>query len=141
MIDVKATLFDGSHHDVDSSEMAYRIAASLALREAKNHCKPILLEPIMKVNVIAPEEYAGDVLGNLSARRGEITATDHEGNASKAEAKVPLSEMFNYATDLRSFTKGRGIYMMQFSHYQECPRSIVEKIIKLNTKNVAEPNS
>ncbi|ALV23380.1 elongation factor G [Mycoplasma sp. (ex Biomphalaria glabrata)] len=130
MIDVKATLFDGSYHDVDSSEMAFKIAASLALKEAKEKCKPVLLEPIMAVNVITPDEYFGDVVGNLSSRRGEIQETDKDGNANKIKAFVPLSDMFGYATDLRSFTQGRGIYTMQFSHYQETPKNIAEKIQK-----------
>ncbi|WP_338955466.1 elongation factor G [Spiroplasma endosymbiont of Polydrusus cervinus] len=130
MIDIKATLFDGSYHDVDSSQMAYEFAASLSLKEAAKKCKPVILEPIMAVEVTVPEEYYGDVMGNLSSRRGQIEGNDQRGNAHVVKAKVPLSEMFGYATDLRSFTQGRGTYTMLFSHYQEAPKSITEEIIK-----------
>lgn len=130
MIDIKATLYDGSYHDVDSSQMAYEFAASLALKEAAKKCKPVILEPIMAVEVTVPEEYYGDVMGNLSSRRGQIKENDQRGNAQVVKAKVPLSEMFGYATDLRSFTQGRGTYTMLFSHYQEAPKSITEEIIK-----------
>lgn len=130
MIDIKATLYDGSYHDVDSSQMAYEFAASLALKEAAKKCKPVILEPIMAVEVTVPEEYYGDVMGNLSSRRGQIEGNDQRGNAQVVKAKVPLSEMFGYATDLRSFTQGRGTYTMLFSHYQEAPKSITEEIIK-----------
>ncbi|UZQ29440.1 MAG: elongation factor G [Spiroplasma phoeniceum] len=130
MIDIKATLYDGSYHDVDSSQMAYEFAASLALKEAAKKCKPVILEPIMAVEVTVPEEYYGDVIGNLSSRRGQIEGNDQRGNAQVVKAKVPLSEMFEYATDLRSFTQGRGTYTMLFSHYQEAPNSITEEIIK-----------
>ncbi|APE74015.1 elongation factor G [Spiroplasma citri] len=130
MIDIKSTLYDGSYHDVDSSQMAYEFAASLALKEAAKKCKPVILEPIMAVEVTVPEEYYGDVMGNLSSRRGQIEGNDQHGNAQVVKAKVPLSEMFGYATDLRSFTQGRGTYTMLFSHYQEAPKSITEEIIK-----------
>lgn len=130
MIDIKATLYDGSYHDVDSSQMAYEFAASLALKEAAKKCKPAILEPIMAVEVTVPEEYYGDVMGNLSSRRGQIEGNDQRGNAQVVKAKVPLSEMFGYATDLRSFTQGRGTYTMLFSHYQESQKSITEEIIK-----------
>ncbi|WP_425380100.1 elongation factor G [Spiroplasma endosymbiont of Stenodema calcarata] len=130
MIDIKATLYDGSYHDVDSSQMAYEFAASLALREAAKKCKPVVLEPIMAVEVTVPEEYYGDVMGNLSARRGQIEGNDQRGNAQVVKSKVPLSEMFGYATDLRSFTQGRGTYTMLFSHYQEAPKSVTEEIVK-----------
>ncbi|PQP79652.1 elongation factor G [Spiroplasma sp. ChiS] len=130
MIDIKSTLYDGSYHDVDSSQMAYEFAASLALKEAAKKCKPVILEPIMAVEVTVPEEYYGDVMGNLSSRRGQIEGNDQRGNAQVVKAKVPLSEMFGYATDLRSFTQGRGTYTMLFSHYQEAPKSITEEIIK-----------
>ncbi|WP_426605738.1 elongation factor G [Spiroplasma endosymbiont of Glossina fuscipes fuscipes] len=130
MIDIKATLYDGSYHDVDSSQMAYEFAASLALKEAAKKCKPVILEPIMTVEVTVPEEYYGDVMGNLSSRRGQIEGNDQRGNAQVVKAKVPLSEMFGYATDLRSFTQGRGTYTMLFSHYQEAPKSVTEEIIK-----------
>ncbi|WP_342256780.1 elongation factor G [Spiroplasma endosymbiont of Poecilobothrus nobilitatus] len=130
MIDIKATLYDGSYHDVDSSQMAYEFAASLALKEAAKKCKPVILEPIMAVEVTVPEEYYGDVMGNLSSRRGQIEGNDQRGNAQVVKAKVPLSEMFGYATGLRSFTQGRGTYTMLFTHYQEAPKSITEEIIK-----------
>ena len=129
MIDIKATLYDGSYHDVDSSEMAYKIAASQALKSAAKVCQPVILEPIMRVDVTVPEAYYGDVIGNLSSRRGQIEGSEQRGNAQNISSLVPLSEMFGYATDLRSFTQGRGVYTMQFSHYQETPKTIAEKII------------
>lgn len=135
MIDVKATLFDGSYHDVDSSEMAYKIAASMALREAAKKCSPVLLEPIMLVEVTAPAEYLGSVMGDVSSRRGQITDQEERGNAVIVRAMIPLSEMFGYVTDLRSFTQGRGNYSMKFDHYSEVPKSISEKIIKENASN------
>lgn len=138
MIDIKATLYDGSYHDVDSSEMAYKIAASLSLKDAAKRSKPIILEPIMSVEVIVPEDYYGDVMGNISSRRGQIEGTDQRGNAQVIKSKVPLSEMFGYATDLRSFTQGRGNYTMQFSHYAEAPRSVSEEIIKKSGKKPIE---
>lgn len=134
VIDIKATLFDGSYHDVDSSEMAYKIAASMALREAAKKCKPVLLEPIMFVEVTAPTEYLGSVMGDVSSRRGQITDQEERGNAVIVRAMIPLSEMFGYVTDLRGFTQGRGNYSMKFDHYSECPKSISEKIIKANSK-------
>ena len=135
MIDVKATLFDGSYHDVDSSEMAFKIAASLALKEAKNKCKPVLLEPIMKVQVIVPDEYLGNVMGDISSRRGKPMGQESRGNALAIDAMVPLSEMFGYATSLRSNTQGRGNFTMVFDHYEEVPRNITEEIIKKSGKN------
>ena len=132
VIDVKATLFDGSYHDVDSSEMAYKIAASMALKEAGKKCKPVILEPIMNVEVTAPNEYLGSVMGDVSSRRGQITDQEERGNAIIVRAMIPLSEMFGYVTDLRSFTQGRGNYSMKFDHYSEVPKSIAEKIIKNN---------
>lgn len=134
MIDVKATLFDGSYHDVDSSEQAYKIAASMALREAAKKCKPVLLEPIMLVEVTVPSEYMGAVMGDVSSRRGQITDQEERGNAVIVRAMIPLSEMFGYVTDLRSFTQGRGNYSMKFDHYNEVPKSISEEIIKENAK-------
>ena len=130
MIDVKATLFDGSYHDVDSSEMAFKIAASMALKEAKNKCNPVLLEPIMKVEVTVPEEYFGNVMGDITARRGKPLGQEAMGNAIRLSAMVPLSEMFGYATSLRSNTQGRGNFVMVFDHYEEVPRNIAEDIIK-----------
>ena len=129
MIDVKATLFDGSYHDVDSSEQGYKIAASMALREAAKKCKPVLLEPIMLVEITAPSEYLGAVMGDASSRRGQITDQEERGNATIVRAMIPLSEMFGYVTDLRSFTQGRGNYSMKFDHYSEVPKNISEKII------------
>ena len=134
VIDIKATLFDGSYHDVDSSEMAYKIAASFALREAAKKCKPVILEPIMLVEVTAPAEYLGSVMGDVSSRRGQITDQEERGNAIIVRAHIPLSEMFGYVTDLRGFTQGRGNYSMKFDHYSEVPKSIAEKIIKENAK-------
>ena len=130
MIDVKATLFDGSYHEVDSNEMAFKIAASFALKEAKNKCKPVLLEPIMKVDVVVPDEYFGNVMGDLTSRRGRPLGQENVGNAIKLSAMVPLSEMFGYATGLRSNTQGRGNFIMQFDHYEEVPTNIAQEIIK-----------
>ena len=135
MIDVKATLFDGSYHDVDSSEMAYKIAASMALKEAKNKCKPILLEPIMKVQVIVPDEYLGNVMGDITSRRGRPLGQESRGNALAIDAMVPLAEMFGYVTSLRSNTQGRGQFTMVFDHYEEVPRNMSEEIIKKNGGN------
>ena len=130
MVDVKATLFDGSYHDVDSSEMAFKVAASLALKEAKKKCNPILLEPIMKVQVVVPDEYLGNVMGDITSRRGRPMGQESRGNALAIDAMVPLSEMFGYATSLRSNTQGRGNFTMVFDHYEEVPRNISEEIIK-----------
>ena len=135
MVDVKATLFDGSYHDVDSSEMAFKIAASLALKEAKNKCKPVLLEPIMKVQVIVPDEYLGNVMGDITSRRGRPMGQESRGNALAIDAMVPLAEMFGYATSLRSNTQGRGNFTMVLDHYEEVPKSIAEEIIKKNGGN------
>ena len=132
VLDVKATLFDGSYHDVDSSEMAYKVAASMALKAAGKKCAPVILEPIMKVEVTAPSEYLGSVMGDISSRRGMIDGQEERGNAVMVEASVPLAEMFGYATDLRSFTQGRGNYTMQFDRYEPVPKSIKEEIIKKN---------
>ena len=129
VLDIKATLYDGSYHEVDSSEMAFKIAASMALRQARDKCRPTLLEPIMIVDAVTPEEYIGNVIGDLTSRRGRIEAQDMQGNAQKVTAKVPLSQMFGYATSLRSNTQGRATYTMQFSHYEECPKLIAEEII------------
>ena len=130
LIDIKATLFDGSYHEVDSSDMAFKIAASMSLKEAAKTCGLVLLEPIMSVDVTVPEQYFGDAMGDISARRGNIIGTEQRGNAQIIKAKVPLKEMFGYATDLRSFTQGRGNYIMQFSHYAQAPKSIVEEVVK-----------
>ena len=130
IIDIKATLFDGSYHEVDSNEMAFKVAASMALKEAAKKCDPVLLEPIELLEVTAPADYLGSVMGDISGRRGQIIDQEERGKAVIVKAKVPLSEMFGYATDLRSFTQGRGNYSMKFDHYSEVPKSIVEKINK-----------
>ena len=135
MVDVKVTLFDGSYHDVDSSEMAFKIAASMALKEAKNKCKPVLLEPIMKVEVVVPEEYMGNVMGDLTSRRGKPLGNESRGNALSINAMVPLAEMFGYATSLRSNSQGRGNFTMTLDHYEEVPKNIAEEIIKKNSIN------
>ena len=132
VIDIKAVLFDGSAHEVDSSENAYKIAASLALREAAKKCAPVILEPIMNVEVTAPSEYLGSVMGDITSRRGQIVDQIERGNAIAVKAMVPLSEMFGYATALRSFTQGRGNYIMQMDHYSQVPFSITQEIIKRN---------
>ena len=135
MVDVKATLFDGSYHDVDSSEMAFKIAASMALKEAASKCKPVLLEPIMKVEVVVPEEYMGNVMGDLTSRRGKPLGNEARGNALSIGAMVPLAEMFGYATTLRSNSQGRGTFTMTLDHYEEVPKNIAEDIIKKNGIN------
>ena len=135
VLDIKATLFDGSYHDVDSSEMAYKIAASMALKASAKKCRPVILEPMMKVEVVAPAEYMGSVMGDVSSRRGRIEGQEDRGNAVMVTSMIPLANMFGYATDLRSFTQGRGNYTMQFDHYEEVPKSISEEIIKKNSSN------
>src|SRR5690606_31901527 len=129
LVDIKATIVDGSYHDVDSSEMAFKIAGSMALKAAKDKCNPVILEPIMKVEVTVPEEYYGDVMGMLSSRLGSIEGTDSGRGAQIIRAKVPLGEMFGYSTTLRSGTQGRGVFAMELSHYEEVPKSIAEEII------------
>ena len=130
LIDIKATLFDGSYHEVDSSEMAFKVAAGLALKAAKEKCAPVILEPIMEVDVIVPEEYIGNVIGDLTSRRGRLDSQEKRGNGVKIRAYVPLAEMFGYATSLRSNSQGRGNFTMQMHHYEICPRSVQEEIIK-----------
>jgi len=132
LIDVKAKLYDGSYHDVDSNEQAYRIAASMSMKEAYNHCNPALLEPMMKVDVVTPDEYMGDVMGDLSSRRGQIQGQENRGNALIITAFVPLSEMFGYATTLRTLSQGRATYSMTMDHYSECPSNIAEEIQSKN---------
>ncbi|AKG75079.1 elongation factor G [Salinicoccus halodurans] len=132
LVDIKARLFDGSYHDVDSSEMAFKVAASLALKEAAKVCQPVLLEPMMKVEIVMPEEYMGDIMGDVTSRRGRVEGMAARGNAQVVNAFVPLSEMFGYATSLRSNTQGRGTYTMAFDHYEEVPKSVSEEIIKKN---------
>ncbi len=135
LMDVKATLFDGSYHDVDSSEMAFKVAASLALKEAKKKCNPVILEPIMKVQIVVPDEYLGAVMGDVTSRRGRPLGQESRGNALAIDAMVPLSEMFGYVTSLRSNTQGRGTFTMVFDHYEEVPKNIAEEIIKKNGGN------
>ncbi|NLW24028.1 MAG: elongation factor G [Clostridia bacterium] len=128
-VDIKATLVDGSYHEVDSSEMAFKVAGSMAFKNAGKKANPVLLEPVMKVEVVVPEEYMGDVMGDLNSRRGRIEGMETRGNTQVIRGFVPLAEMFGYATDLRSKTQGRGLYTMQFSHYEEVPKNIAEEII------------
>ena len=137
VVDFKATVFDGSYHEVDSSEMAFKIAGSMAFKEAMKKANPVLLEPMMKVEIVTPEDYFGDLMGNVSSRRGTITGTEDRNGSKVIDAQIPLSEMFGYATDLRSRTSGRGSFSMQFSHYAEVPRSIAEKIIGERAKKDA----
>ena len=129
VVDVKVTLYDGSYHEVDSSEMAFKIAGSMAFKEAMRHADPVLMEPIMKVSVIVPDDYMGDVIGDLNARRGQIQGMEPRAGATQIDAFVPLANMFGYATDLRSRTQGRGQYSMEPSHYEEIPKSLAEKVI------------
>jgi elongation factor G len=131
VVDIRATLYDGSYHDVDSSEMAFKIAGSMAFREAAKKAKPVILEPIMSIEVVSPEEYMGDVIGDISSRRGKIQNIERRGNAQVIKSHAPLSEMFGYATDLRSKTQGRATYTMQFSHYEEVPKGVSEGIISV----------
>ncbi|MCD8309193.1 MAG: elongation factor G [Clostridia bacterium] len=129
MVDFKVQVYDGSYHEVDSSEMAFQIAGSMAFKDGMAKAKPVLLEPIMKVEIITPDDYFGDIMGNVTARRGTIVSTDDRAGAKVVDAEVPLSEMFGYATDLRSRTQGRGQFTMQFDHYSEVPKSVAEKVI------------
>jgi elongation factor G len=130
VVDVRVALFDGSYHDVDSSEMAFKIAGQMAFREAARKAAPVLLEPIMGVEVVTPDEYMGDVMGDLSSRRGRIEGMEARGNTQVVRAQVPLSEMFGYSTDLRSRTQGRATYTMQFHSYQQVPEVIAQEIVK-----------
>ena len=129
MVDFKATVYDGSYHEVDSSEMAFKIAGSLAFKDGMKKANPVLLEPIMKVEIVTPEDYFGDLMGNVSSRRGTILGTEDRNGSKVIDSFIPLSEMFGYATELRSRTQGRGQFTMQFDHFSECPKSISEKII------------
>jgi elongation factor G len=135
VIDLKVTLTDGSYHEVDSSEMAFKIAGSMAMKEAVLKASPVLLEPIMKVEVEVPEDFLGDVMGDLNSRRGQIEGMGTEASVAKVTANVPLAEMFGYATDIRSKTQGRGIFTMEFSHYGEVPRNVAEAMISKNSGN------
>ena len=129
MVDVKATLTFGSYHDVDSSEMAFKIAGSMAVKEAARQASAVLLEPVMEVEVVTPSDFLGDVIGDLSSRRGKIGGMTQRGDAQVVAADVPLAEMFGYSTTLRSMTQGRAVYTMQFDHYEEVPKNIAEQII------------
>ncbi len=129
VVDFKATVYDGSYHEVDSSEIAFRIAGSMAFKDGVKRAKPVLLEPIMKVEIVTPDDYFGDLMGDVSSRRGNIVGTDDRNGAKVIDCEIPLSEMFGYATDLRSRTQGRGQYTMQFAHYNEVPKAVAEKII------------
>jgi len=129
MVDLKATLYDGSFHEVDSSEMAFKIAGSMALQEAARRANPILLEPIMKLEVTIPQEFFGDVIGDLSSRRGRIEETQDQMESKVIDVKVPLAEMFGYATNLRSLTQGRGTFTMEFDHYEEVPVNVAQEIV------------
>jgi elongation factor G len=130
MLDIKATLTDGSYHEVDSSEMAFKIAASMAFKDGCRKADPVLLEPIMKVDIVIPEVYMGDVMGDLTSRRGKIEGMIERSGAQVITAKVPLASMFGYATELRSRTQGRGIFTMQFSHYEEVPKNVQESMVR-----------
>jgi elongation factor G len=135
MIDVRVTMVDGSYHDVDSSEMAFKIAGSMAFKDGVKKCNPVLLEPMMKVEVEIPEDFLGSIIGDLSSRRGQVEGQSVDDGQSKVQSKVPLAEMFGYATQLRSMTQGRGIFSMEFSHYEEVPRNVAEAIISKNQGN------
>jgi len=135
MVDIKAKLYDGSYHDVDSNETAFRVAASMALKAAAKKANPVILEPMMKVTITVPEDYLGDIMGHVTARRGRVEGMEAHGNSQIVNAIVPLSEMFGYATTLRSATQGRGTFMMVFDHYEDVPKSIQEEIIKKNGGN------
>ena len=135
VVDVKVTLYDGSYHEVDSSEMAFKIAGSMAFKEAMRKANPVLTEPITKVVTIVPDEYLGTVMGGFNSRRGQIQSMESANGVQELTAMVPLSEMFGYATDLRSMTQGRGVYSMEPSHFAEVPKSIQEQIISARAKN------
>jgi elongation factor G len=130
MVDVRATLVDGKYHDTDSSEVAFKVAGSLALKEAAKRAKPVLLEPIMAVEVVTPQEFVGDVIGDLARRRGRVEGQEPRGNAVAVQASVPLAEMFGYVTDLRSNTQGRATSSMQFDRYEEVPTNVAEEIVE-----------
>jgi elongation factor G len=129
VVDIKVELIDGSYHEVDSSEMAFKIAGSMAIKEGLRKAGAVILEPMMAVEVVTPEEFMGDVIGDLNRRRGHIDSMEPRGNAQVIKAKVPLSEMFGYSTDLRSKTQGRAVYTMQFQAYEQVPKSVADEII------------
>jgi elongation factor G len=133
VVDVRVTLVEGSYHEVDSSEMAFKIAGSMAFKNAMQRAKPKLLEPVMAVEVVTPDEYLGDVMGDLNARRGRVEGLEPRGNAQAIKARVPLASMFGYATDLRSTTQGRATFTMQFDRYEEVPQAIAAEIVSAET--------
>src|SRR5439155_5106595 len=133
VVDVRVSLIDGSYHDVDSSEMAFKVAGSMAFKEGMRRAKPKLLEPVMSVEVVTPEEYLGDVMGDLNSRRGHVLGLEPRGNAQTIKARVPLATMFGYATDLRSTTTGRATFTMQFDRYEEVPQSIAAELVDSTT--------
>jgi elongation factor G len=128
--DIKVTVYDGSYHDVDSSEMAFKLAASMGFREGCREARPVILEPMMKVEVETPEDYMGDVIGDISKRRGQVTGMGDRAGSKIVDAFVPLSEMFGYSTDLRSMSQGRATYAMEFDHYEEVPQNVAKEIIE-----------
>ena len=128
VVDVRVTVYDGSYHEVDSSELAFKIASSIAFKEGAKKADPVFLEPIMKIEIVVPEEYMGDVIGDLNSRRGKVEGMEHQANARIIRGTVPLAEMFGYATDLRSKTQGRATYSMEFAYYAEVPKNIAEQI-------------
>jgi elongation factor G len=134
VVDVKVTLYDGSYHDVDSNEMAFKIAGSMAFKDGAKRAKPVILEPIMKVEAVTPEDFMGDVMGDLNRRRGILQGIDDSPSGKVIHAEVPLSEMFGYATDLRSMSQGRATYSMEFAKYSEVPANIAEQIIDKSKK-------
>ena len=129
MVDIKATLYDGSYHEVDSNELAFKIAASMAFKEAARKASPVLLEPVMSVEVVVPEEYMGTIIGDLNSRRGRIEGIEHRAGSQVIKSMVPLAEMFGYATNMRSNTQGRATFSMHFARYEEAPRSVAEEIV------------
>ena len=134
IIDVKATVYDGSFHEVDSSESAFKIAGSMAFKEAVRNADPVLLEPVMSVEIVTPEQYMGDVVGDLNSKRGQVNEMRDRGSMKVIDASVPLGEMFGYATQLRSMTQGRASYSMEFSHYNEVPNSVADKLMEKTAK-------
>jgi elongation factor G len=134
VVDIKVTVIDGSFHEVDSSEMAFKIAGSMAFKDACKKANPVILEPIMKTEAIVPEDYMGDVIGDLNSRRGKIASMEAKNKVQHIKATVPLAEMFGYSTSLRSLTQGRGNYSMEPSHYEEVPKQIADKILEKTTK-------
>ena len=140
MVDVRATLYDGSYHDVDSSDMAFKIAASMGFKNAVEKAKPVLLEPVMNMEVSVPDECLGDVIGDLNSRRGKVLGMDTKGRIQAIKTKVPMAEVLKYAQDLRSITSGRGEFHMEFSHYEEVPAHLAEKVIKeAKARKTGEP--